>query len=116
MSCSREVKTRGEERVQLHTALAPGGDDSGQPSNMWKYQQSSCESSKNDPTLQKIKNKKKIFDMNFKEFVKERLRGDLITGSKWTSFWFGKPRLQGLESEVGHLSLEVRHFPDSKDN
>lgn len=54
--------------------------------------------------------------MNFKEFVKERLRGDLITGSKWMSFWFGKPRLQGLESEVEHLSLEVRHFPDSKDN
>lgn len=114
MSHNREMKTRGEERAQLHTALAPGGEDSGQPSNMWKYQQSSWESCKSDPAL-----KKKIFDMNFMEFIKERLRGDLVTGSKWMSFWSCRPRcsrVQGLESQVGHLSLEVRHFPDSKDN
>lgn len=63
--------------------------------------------------------KKIIFDMNFMEFIKERLRGDLVTGSKWMSFWSCRPRcsrVQGLESQVGHLSLEVRHFPDSKDN
>lgn len=57
--------------------------------------------------------------MNFMEFIKERLRGDLVTGSKWMSFWSCRPRcsrVQGLESQVGHLSLEVRHFPDSKDN
>lgn len=36
MSHNREMKTRGEERAQLHTALAPGGEDSATCGNISK--------------------------------------------------------------------------------
>lgn len=82
--------------------------------DLWKYQQKFKE--KPQKCLQ-VANQ--IFDMKFKELIKERLRGNLMTRSKWKSFQSHRQRrsrLRGLESQVTHLSPEVRHFPNSKDN